>query len=198
VSDILASLPPDQPLAPGRYGAVSTAPAVKAATLDLALATLSAGRSTAAALSNTIFAGFGITLPQCAKYAAVGGIGFTGIGPGRWIVSAEKYSGEVLLEQLQTKIGAFGSACDQSDGSVVFELTGSCVRDTLAKMVDIDIDPVAFSAGSAATTPAALIGATLWQTDGAPTFRIAVARSYAPAFLRALAASAAEYGFEYA
>jgi methylglutamate dehydrogenase subunit D len=196
VSDLLASLLPDQPLAPGRYGADTQAPGVKAKRLDLALATLTAGRGAAPALAAALAAGIGIALPAGAQYVAVDGIGFIGIGPGRWTVAAEGISGEALLERLKAFLGANGSACDQSDGSVVFELSGLKVRDALAKLLIVDIDPAVFSAGSAATTSAALIGTTFWQTDTAPTYRFAVARSYAPAFVRALAASAVEYGFE--
>jgi heterotetrameric sarcosine oxidase gamma subunit len=195
VSDILADLAPARPLSPGRYGAARGAPAVKAVRLDLALATLGAGRD-ASALSQAVEAACGATLPQGPRVATGGAFSFIGIGPGRWTVTAEGTSGEALLAKLEAAVGTNGSACDQSDGSVVYELSGAKAREALMKMLDIDIDPAVFKTGSAAVTRAALIGVTFWQTSEAPVYRFLVARSYDLAFLRALAESAAEYGFE--
>jgi methylglutamate dehydrogenase subunit D len=195
VSDILSGLAPDKPLSSGRYGAFPDAPAVKAVRLDLALATLGAGRDVSA-LSQAVEAACGASLPQGPSVATGGAFSFVGIGPGRWTVAAEGTSGETLLAKLEAAAGANGSACDQSDGSVVYELSGAKVREALMKMLEIDIDPAVFKTGSAAVTRAALIGVTFWQTSEAPVYRFQVARSYGLAFLRALAESAAEYGFE--
>ena len=197
MSNFLADLPPTKPLAPGRYGALPNTPGVRATRLDLALATLSAGRDAGLALSAAVEAACGAALPQGPHFAQGDNIGFVGIGPGRWTVVAQT-DGEALVAKLEAIAGALGSVCDQSDGSVVFGLSGAKVREALVKMLNIDIDPAAFGKGSAATTHAALIGVTLWQPGDAPVYRVAVARSYALAFLRALAASAAEYGFELA
>jgi len=196
VSDILSDLAPDKPLSPGRYGAFPDAPAVKAVRLDLGLATLSAGRDVSA-LSRAIEAACGAPLPQGPTVAAGGAFSFIGIGPGRWTVAAESMSGEALLAKLEAAAGTNGSACDQSDGSEVYELSGARVREALMKMLEIDIDPAVFKTGSAAVTRAASIGVTVWQTSEAPVYRFQVARSYGLAFLRALAESAAEYGFEF-
>jgi methylglutamate dehydrogenase subunit D len=198
VSDILAHLSPAEPLACGRYGPVLDVPGVKARRLDLALATLTAGRGTVAALSDAMAAETGVALPSGPGYAVSQGIGAIGIGPGRWTITAEGLSGEGLVERLEAIAGLNGSVCDQSDGAVVFELSGTQVRNTLMKMLNVDIDPAVFGTGSAVTTPVSLIGATIWQTDDMPVYRIAVACSYTPAFLRALVSSAAEYGFELA
>lgn len=197
MSDILANRQPDEPLAPGRYGREGT-PGVTAKTLNLALASLTAGRNAVAPLSDAIQAGLGALLPQGPHFAAAGGVTLIGTGPGRWIVAADEQSGGGLLERLESLAGSFGSAADQSDASVVFEIAGTDARDTLMKMLLIDIDPATFKPGSAATTQAALIGTTFWQTDDQPTYRFLVARSYAAAFVRALAVSAAEFGFELA
>ncbi|MGA7714018.1 MAG: sarcosine oxidase subunit gamma family protein [Rhizomicrobium sp.] len=191
----LTSVPPETLIGPGRYGFADGDPGVHARRLDaLALATLVAGRHQEEALSAAIKAVFGCALPQGAK-ATPGDCSFVGVGPGRWLAVVVEGDGETLERKLAGTIGKSGSVCDQSDGFVVFELTGPRLRDALAKLLTIDIDPHVFGPGIAATTSAALIGVTFWQLDDAPRFRFSVARSYGNAFIRALAFSSAEYGF---
>lgn len=194
MSSFLAQLPPTQPLQPGRYGAFPNMPGVVAVRRALSVATLAAGRGAEATLSSAIQTAFGAALPAGPAYVASGGVGFAGIGPGRWTVSSEM-DPDALTDKLSAAIGEAGSVFDQSGGVAVYELSGSRLRETLAKLVNIDVDAAAFKAGSAATTSAALIGTTFWMTDDA-TMQLTVARSYAAAFLRALAGAAAEYGFE--
>lgn len=191
----LASLSHDQPLPPGRYGTADGAPGVTAKAVDLALASLIAGRDSTA-LSAALKAGLGLTLPQLPQITIGGAICAIGTGPGRWLVATETLTGTALLGTLETLCGPHGSVCDQSDSAVVFELSGPHVRDALMKIMLIDIDPAVFTTGSAATTQAALIGVTLWQIADAPVYRLMVARSFVVAFLRAFSVSAAEYGFE--
>lgn len=198
MSDFLSLIPPDEPLPCGRYGAVPQNPGVRAARVQPALASLCAGTGQCAALIAAVGGALSLTLPQGPGFVTNGTVGFVGTGPGRWIVTDEAGDGEALETRLAAAAGASGAVCDQSDGSVVYEVDGPASRAALAKLLDIDVDPAAFSVGSAATTRAALIGVTLWQVGAAPVYRFAVARSYAPAFLRALASAAAEYGFELA
>jgi len=103
----------------------------------------------------------------------LGDCSFIGTGPGRWLVVVEKSDGETLERGLARTAGISGSVCDQSDGFVVFELAGARLRDALAKLLAIDIDPRVFGVGSAATTSAALIGVTFWLLDEAPRYRVA-------------------------
>lgn len=194
MSSFLSQLPPTEPLKPGRYGAFPAMPGVQAKHCDVSLATLVAGRNGQTALSEAVKAAVHVSLPKAA-FVQGGELGFVGTGPGRWTVCSDQ-SADALLETLERIAGAAASVTDQSDGVVVYELTGPKVRETLAKLVDIDVDAAVFKAGSAATTHVALIGSTFWQIDDRPTIRMTVARSYAPAFLRALAGAAAEYGFE--
>lgn len=193
MSDFLSSLAPDVPLAPGMYGAARS-PGVTATPLNLALAHLGAGRGLFGALAQKFTADLGIALPTGPKLVCVGAMSFIATRPGGWLVAAEDGDGEALETRLAALAGEAGTACDQSDGTLVYALTGPDVRAALAKMVDIDLDPAVFGPGSAATTRGSLIGMTLWVTVGG-AFRVAVARSYGTAFLRALAQAAAEYGF---
>jgi len=194
--DVLANVPPETAPRSGRYGVAGGDPGVFAHRVDsLALATLIAGRNQEGTLSAAMKADFGCALPQ-GPQAMLGDCSFIGTGPGRWLVVVEKSDGETLERGLARTAGISGSVCDQSDGFVVFELAGARLRDALAKLLAIDIDPRVFGVGSAATTSAALIGVTFWLLDEAPRYRVAVARSYETAFIRALASSSAEFGFE--
>jgi len=190
VSD-LASLPPGEALAPGHYGIEATGVSAKA--LDLALVSIVSGRNKAG-LAAALEPGLGLALPDGPKLVEANGIAAIGTGPGRWLLATANLSGDALLIRMQALAGSFAAVCDQSDASVVYELSGPHVRDTLMKLVLIDIE--AFAPGQAATTQAALIGVTLWRTNTA--YRVLVARSYELAFLRALAVSAAEFGLAYA
>jgi sarcosine oxidase subunit gamma len=194
VSDILANLAPDEPLPLGRYG---TADGVEVTlkTVYPALATLIAGRN-AASLAAAFETGLGAPLPQGPQAVSVSGLTLVGTGPGRWIVAADDTTGDALLERLHALAGSFGSVTDQTDASVVYDVSGPKAHEMLMKMLLIDIDPAVFRPGTAATTQAALIGTTLWQTE-AGTYRFLIARSYALAFVRAVAASATEFGFEF-
>lgn len=88
---------------------------------------------------------------------------------------------------------------DQGDGYAVLHLAGPRVRDTLCKLVPVDMHPRTFKIGDVAVTVAAHIGATLRRledhADGSPVFEIAVFRSLATSFWQALSESAAEFGF---
>lgn len=137
---------------------------------------------------------FGITLPNGPKAASRDGLTAIGIGPRRWLVFCAPATGDELAARLEGAVGGHAALTDQSDAYLVFELSGLHARDALAKMCTLDLDPVAFGPGDAATTSMAFVGVTLWQTDAAPTYRLAVGRSFAPSLLRAFAAGAAQYG----
>ena len=193
--DFFSKLPPEKPLAPGHPGANDDTSGLPVRRLNsLALATLIAGRGHEEVLGNGVRAAFGVDLPRGPR-ATLGAVTFVGTGPGRWLVVSEASDGATLEEKLAGAAGKAGSVCDQSDGLVVFELTGTHLRDVLAKMLPIDIHPRVFGAGSAATTAMALIGVTFWQLDDAPCYRFAVARSYETAFIRVLEARHSEHRF---
>jgi sarcosine oxidase subunit gamma len=95
---------------------------------------------------------------------------------------------------LSERLGHAASVSDQSDARAILRLSGPRARDALAKGLAVDLHPKAFGPGDAAQSVIALIGAHLWQIDDAPTYEIAVFRSYAGSFAEFIAASAAEYG----
>lgn len=113
-----------------------------------------------------------------------------GTGPSSWLAVAEAPDAG-WFEHLSEALGSSASLSDQSSGYVVWRLAGSAVRTLLQRGAAIDFDPSAFAPGSVATTMIAHIGVIIWQVDDAPTFDVAVFRSFAPSFRRWLEATAA-------
>jgi sarcosine oxidase subunit gamma len=176
--------------------AVGTGGGIVAADRDgLALATVLTHRGQEAALATRVRSHFAIDLPRESKRATHGTIAFAGTGPGAWLATAESDDG--FASTLRAALGNCAAVSDQSGGIAVLRLSGSRVRDALAKGIMIDLHPRAFAPGDVAVTAAAHIGLTLWRLpdDAAgAVFEIAVARSLAGSFWHWLAASAAEYG----
>ncbi|BAI74489.1 sarcosine oxidase, gamma subunit (plasmid) [Azospirillum sp. B510] len=194
----------DTLLKPGRHGAAhgtATGPAgvTVAPAAPSALATLVAGRHRADALADALDRRFGVRPPLRPGHATGAGIGFIGVGPGRWLVLGDGADGAAFEAMLREAAAGLGAVSDQSDAFLLFDLSGPQVRRALAKGVAVDLHPGVFRIGDAATTPVGHIGASFWRIDDigdAPVYRFAVARSYAASFIDWLLASAAEYGVE--
>ena len=73
---------------------------------------------------------------------------------------------------------------------MVFRLSGEGAGALLQKGAFVDLDPVAFACGVAATTVIAHIGVIIWKVDDAPTFDVALFRSFAGSFRHWIAANA--------
>ena len=163
----------------------------------LGLATVAARKGQVLALTQCVRERLGIVLPGGPYRRAEGGVAFAGTGPEIWLATKEM-GGNDFAATLREEIGAMAAVSDQSDGYAVLRLTGAKLRDTLAKLVPIDVHSRAFKPGDVASTVASHIGATLWRLedgpDGAPVFEIAVFRSLAGSFWHALSESAAEFG----
>jgi sarcosine oxidase subunit gamma len=91
------------------------------------------------------------------------------------------------------------SVSDQSDGYTLIRLSGTHVRDALAKLVPIDVHPRAFKVGDVASTVASHVGVTVWrmpdEPDSTAVFEVILFRSLTRSFWHALAEAAGEYGF---
>ena len=72
-----------------------------------------------------------------------GEVGIAGIGAGAWLATREG-AGNAFPESLQSLLGHCASISDQSDAYVILKLTGSRVRETLAKPIPIDIHARSF------------------------------------------------------
>ncbi len=163
----------------------------------LSLATVLVRRGKNAELAERVRQRFGIDLPNGALHTTAGDLGLIGTGPDAWLATREE-SGADLIRALRNGIGDLASISDQSGAYTVLRLSGLKLRDTLAKMIPIDLHPRVFPPGTVAVTVAGHIGVILWRLDdtaaGSAEFDIAVYRSYATDFWHFLSDSAAEFG----
>ena len=154
----------------------------------LAIATVMARRGQSAALAAAVREQFDIALPQGPRCGHSDALTFLGTGPGRWLAihsAPQPRFADGFSQQLE----GLASVVDQSGAFGVLRLSGPRVLEVLAKGVAIDLDATSFPAGRVAVTQIAHLGATLWKVDEAPSFDIAVARSYASSFAHWLQSS---------
>ena len=112
-----------------------------------------------------------------------------GTGPGTWLALGES-GGGLFATDLQARLSGIASVSDQSSGYVIHRLAGPGARTILQRGAAIDLHPSVFGPGSVATTVIAHVGAIFWQVDEAPTYDVAVFRSFAGSFAHWLDATA--------
>jgi heterotetrameric sarcosine oxidase gamma subunit len=161
------------------------------------LATVALKKAQSAALIERVRERYGIDLPLGSSRRESRGIAFAGLGPETWLATRDNGADD-FFAALARDIGALASVTDQSAGYAVLRLAGPKLRDTLAKLLPLDLHPRAFKPGDVVSTLTFHMGATLWRLednpDGTPVFEIAVFRSLASSFWHALSESAAEFG----
>jgi methylglutamate dehydrogenase subunit D len=166
----------------------------------LAVAMVLARKGQGAALALRMRKHFHIELPQGPQRVTAGDLAAAGTNRGAWLVTCEQ-GGNEFAEHLSKQIGDLASVSDHSDGYACLRLSGVKVRQTLGKLVSIDVHSRAFQVGDVAITVAAHIGVTLWRlqdrSDGAPVFEITAFRSLAMSLWHALSTSAAEFGYAF-
>jgi sarcosine oxidase subunit gamma len=139
---------------------------------------------------------FGIQLPLGPRLTGTGPIRIAGIGPCAWLLMREG-SDEPLIDSLQHALGACAALTDVTDAYAVLRLSGPKVRETLAKLVPVDLHARTFKAGDCASTVAVQIDVVLWRLEdrvGAAVFEVAVPRSFCGSFWQSLCESSAEFG----
>jgi sarcosine oxidase subunit gamma len=155
----------------------------------LSIASLSVRRGQGAAVRDRVAADFGIALPDGARRVAAGAVAAAGTGPGTWLFTREN-GANGLAADLKAAVGDTASVADQSDAYAVLRLTGPELRETLAKLVPLDLHPRAFKVGDVAATLASQIGVLLWRledgAEGQPVVELAVPRSMAGSLWQAL------------
>lgn len=159
---------------------------------DWRLASVLALRDRVPALTDFAASNHGLALRDGPFRSVGSGFDAIGIGQHRWLFI--RYGDdEAFVTDLARSLAGIAAVSDHSDGYAIFEVSGSCARQMLAKGVPLDLHPQAFTVGDAAVTSIAHMGAILWQLDAAPCYAIAVFRSYADSFRDFLEASAAEF-----
>lgn len=181
------------PTAAGRGGGV-----IATEREELAVARIEARRGQTADLAELLRARWGLAPPNAPRCVSRGDVAIGGIGPNTWIAVREN-AGNSFAESLQPLIGHCASVVDQSDAYVILRLSGPSVRETLAKLVPIDVHPRSFQVGGIAQTVCGYVSVTLWRLEdgvqGDPAFEIWSGRSFAASLHEAIGHSAAEFGY---
>ncbi|MDN0083898.1 sarcosine oxidase subunit gamma family protein [Crenobacter sp. SG2305] len=101
------------------------------------------------------------------------------MGPDEWLIESTEETGPELETALRSALGGEHHAViDVSSGFTVFELTGSKVRDVLAKGCPLDLHPRVFPVGHSVQSHYFKAGITLLRLDEA-RYRLVVRRSFA-------------------
>jgi methylglutamate dehydrogenase subunit D len=183
----------------GRYGRATSSPGVIVREIrGVGLATVTARKGRHTALLEAVRSSFGVDLPATPKRVVGLHMAFVWSGPDRWLASKQPAPEAGMEALLGAPLAGLASLVDASHERTLLRLTGSKVRDALAKGVAVDLHPRAFQPGDAAATLISHIPVHLWQIDERPTYEFAVIRSLAPSFWQWLATAAAPFGLEFA
>ncbi|CAN5217998.1 hypothetical protein BH10PSE15_BH10PSE15_03510 [soil metagenome] len=144
----------------------------------LGIATIMARKGTT---REALAAALGTPLPEGTRALRPDGVALIGTGPGMWVAISEAGSADFATE-LATRLAGLASVSDQSGGYAVCRLSGAGARTVLQRGAAIDLHPSVFAAGAAATTVISHIGVIVWQIDDAPTYDLALFRSYTASF----------------
>ena len=128
-----------------------------------------------------IGAALGVDLRDGPCCSAGAGLVLLGTGPGSWLAHADAAPAD-WAAGLRERLGPLASVSDQSGGYVVFRLSGPGARTVLHRGAAMDFHPAAFAPGAVAATVIAHIGVVIRQVDDAPTYDIALFRSFAGSF----------------
>jgi heterotetrameric sarcosine oxidase gamma subunit len=101
-------------------------------------------------------------------------------GPGEWLLVSPPIGAARLHNVLAPELTTHGLALvDLTDGLAVFEVSGSAVREVLAKSCGLDLDRLRFRAGQCARTRFAQIPVVIDCTQDSGIFELYAPRSYA-------------------
>lgn len=123
----------------------------------------------------------GIAAPTGSHWTGNGELALIGTGPGTWLARTATPPPD-WAEALAGQLDSVASVTDVSDSYRLFRISGRGARRLLRRGAFIDMHPSAFAAGSVAVTVIGHIGVILRQIDDAPTYEIAVFRSFGESF----------------
>lgn len=122
------------------------------------------------------------------------------LSPGQWLlVSNRANTSGNFANDLRKPLKNNGYVSEQSDGRVIFRLSGSKVVDLLQKGCRLDLHPDVTGPGWCAQTQIAQIGVIIHQVDAKPTYDILVYSGFARDFAEWLHHTGAqlEIGFKH-
>ena len=164
----------------------------------LAIARVVAGKAKVAQTQDALFALARIRPNDKPGVVGADGVLLIGCAPGQWLAVAEPSRADGFVAALKEACAGAATVTDQTSSKIVVRASGPRVRDALAKGCPIDLHPMSFRPGDAATTRIAQVDCTLWQVSAEPGYDLAIDRSIAASFWVWLTSSAAEYGYKVA
>ena len=184
-------------MSPGRHGrAVGEAGVTLCEVEGLGMASVIARKGRAADCAAAMRRAFALDLPVTPRCTGAGDLRILWAGPGQWMARGTALHSDALAERLAQALSGSASVAAQGDGRAVLRIAGSRARDTLAKGLALDLHESVFKPGDVALTSIMHMGVTIWQVDAAPTYEIALFRSFAGSFWHWISGAAAEFGCE--
>lgn len=164
----------------------------------LGIARIAAHRGQSAKVAELLRARFGVEPPNASRRASLDDFAIAGIGPESWLATRDN-AGNAFAQSLRLLLEDYGSVSDQSDAYVISRLAGPKVRETLAKLIPLDLHPRSFQVGDVAQTVCGYVNVTLWRLEdtaqSGATFEVWAGRSFAVSLHQAISHGAAEFGF---
>jgi sarcosine oxidase subunit gamma len=151
------------------------------------------------AFLTTVASVLGQELPLAANTMTMGHHRIFWLGPDEWqIVTAIDACSELHAQLRKALAEMHASVSDLSGGQIALHLSGSRVRDVLAKACTLDLAPDKFGVGASAQSGLAKASMLIGLIgDAGPTFEIVVRRSFADYVVRWLQHAATEYGVRF-
>lgn len=119
------------------------------------------------------------------------------LGPDESLIITSDARSQDLLARLRKSLsGQHASVIDVTGGQVSMHLSGTAVRDVLAKGCTLDFDPGVFKAGTCAQSALAKANVLLGLINDQPTFELIVRRSFGKYLMLWLEHAAQEFGVE--
>lgn len=177
---------------PGRFGAADRAPGVHVRLLDglsICLVQPFAGRRMACA--SRLKTSFGLDMPEAGHARMAGDTTLAWAGANAAMAISRQAD---LAASLAASLGDAAAVIDQSDGRVVFRISGAKARVVLEKGVSIDLHPRAFASGRVALTLLSHLSVQIVHLDETPTFDVVISRAFAADLWHWLEESAGEFG----
>ncbi|MHB1869885.1 MAG: sarcosine oxidase subunit gamma [Steroidobacteraceae bacterium] len=165
--------------------------------VGLEVARLTVRREQTIELCRRVHGRFGIELPQQPRRVSAGALAAAGVAPGAWLLIAEA-AGSEFIPSLRAAAERCATVVELSDAYAIVRLSGTRVRESLAKLLPLDLHERRFAVGHLAQTVAAHMSVMVWRLEdtpeGLPVFETWAGLSFAASWHRALRQSAAEFG----
>lgn len=162
------------------------------------IARLTARRGKATEWVELFRAHFGLEPPNACRRVSLPDVAIAAVSPDSWLATRES-AGNAFANSLRSLLGDRASVFDLSDAYLILRLAGPRVRETLAKLVAVDVHARSFQPGDVAQTVCGYMNVTLWRLEDTaqdgPAFEIWVGRSFARSLHQAISHAAAEFGF---